>query len=264
MVQRLNLVETVLPHLRRSLLAVVALMTGTVTAHAQSAAERETALFTHPVMVQRVPPKSPGDAVGEIRCTYYPDLMVLETGTDTPYPGFGAIVPTSGGRPACSVAVAQHGVPLKTERDYLIGRMGPYLAFAAADPNGAQDFQIIDAGTGRHIFADSRRWTGFQSVAIDNGALHLRYTRAVNGPCSIVKDGAACWAKMVKSGAIPQEMAQLPPSVQQACAAAYRKGRVPDPPAAPSMVFYDLDVTLDAAGKVRVNSRGAVGCEAVP
>jgi hypothetical protein len=256
-------VETALALLRRSLLALVAVMTGAITGHAQSAAEREAALFNHPVTVQRVPPKSPGDTFGEIRCTYYPDLMVMETGTDTPYPGSSTIIPTSGGRPACSIAMAPHGVPLKTERDHLIGRTGPYLAFAAADPNGAQDFQIIDAGTGRQIFADSRRWTGFQSVAVENGTLHFRYTRAVNGPCSIVKDGLACWAKMVKSGAIPQEMAQSPPSVQ-ACAAAYRKGRVPDPPAAPSMVFYDLDVTLDAAGKVRVNSRGAVGCEAVP
>ena len=89
-----------MPLLKRSLLAVIAVMIGAVAAHAQ--ADPEAALFDHPVTVQRVPPKSQADAVGEIRCTYYPDLMVLETGTDTPYPSPATIVPTSGTRPACS------------------------------------------------------------------------------------------------------------------------------------------------------------------
>jgi len=135
--------------------------------------------------------------------------------------------------------------------------------FAAADPSGAQDFKVIDVGTGRQIFADSRRWTGFQSVAVENGALHIRYTRAVNGPCSIVKDGSACWARLVQSGAIPREMAQSPPSVQ-ACTAACRRGKSPAPAIAPSIIFYDIDLTLDAAGNVQVNSHGAVQCEPMP
>jgi len=140
---------------------------------------------------------------------------------------------------------------------------GPYLVFAVADPSGAQDFEVVDAGTGRQIFTDSRRWTGFHSVAVEGGALHFRYTRAVNGPCSIVKDGSACWAEMVRSGAIPQEMAQSPPSVQ-ACAAAHRKGKSPAPANDPSIIFYDVDMMVDGSGKVQVNSHGAVGCEPMP
>jgi hypothetical protein len=142
-------------------------------------------------------------------------------------------------------------------------KKGPYLAFGAADPNGAEDFKIIDAGTGRQIFADSRRPTGFQSAAVENGAFRVRYTRAVNGPCSIVKDGSACWAKMVRTGAIPRELALSPPSVQ-ICAAEYRKEKVPAPADDPSIIFYDVDITLDESGKAQVNSRGAVGCEPMP
>jgi hypothetical protein len=132
-----------------------------------------------------------------------------------------------------------------------------------ADPSGAQDFKIIDAGTGRQIFADSRRTTGFQSAAVENGALRVRYTRAVNGPCSIVKEGSICWAKMVRAGPIPRELALSPPSVQ-ICAAEYRKEKVPAPADDPSIIFYDVDITLDESGKAQVNSRGTVGCEPMP
>ena len=226
---------------------------------------RETALFDHPVTVQRVPAESSADPVGEIKCSYYPDLMVREAGTDSPGPGPATIVPISGAslRPACARTPVAHGVPLKTGGYYLIGKKGPYLAFGAADPNGAEDFKIIDAATGRQIFADSRRPTGFQSAAVENGAYRVRYTRAVNGPCSIVKDGSACWAKMVRTGAIPRELALSPPSVQ-ICAAEYRKEKVPAPADDPSIIFYDVDITLDKSGKAQVNSRGAVGCEPMP
>jgi hypothetical protein len=191
--------------------------------------------------------------------------MIRETHTDTPDPGAATVVPFPGTepRPVCGAASPARGVPLKTNGYYLIGKKGPYLVFAAADPNGAQDFKVIDAGAGRQIFADSRRWTGFESVDVENGALHLRYTRAVNGPCSIVADGSACWAKMVRVGAIPRDMVQSPPSVQ-ACAAAYRKGKSPAPAMAPSIILYDVDMTLDTAGKAKVNLRGAVGCEPMP
>jgi hypothetical protein len=47
------------------LLVVVAVMTGGVLA--QSATDREAAIFDHPTTVQRVPAKSPADAVGEIK-----------------------------------------------------------------------------------------------------------------------------------------------------------------------------------------------------
>ncbi len=259
-----NRVEAVLAHLSLSLLITIAIMSGAITGNAADNATREKALFDDPVTVQRTPAKSPDDSVGEVRCTYYPDLMVMETGTDSPNPGDATVVPISGAsqRPGCSVPVAA-GVPLKTDGSYLIGKKGPYLVFAVADPSGAQDFEVVDAGTGRQIFTDSRRWTGFHSVAVEGGALHFRYTRAVNGPCSIVKDGSACWAEMVRSGAIPQEMAQSPPSVQ-ACAAAHRKGKSPAPANDPSIIFYDVDMMVDGSGKVQVNSHGAVGCEPMP
>ena len=76
--------------------------------------DHEATLFDHPVTVQRVPPKSTGDLMGEIECSYYPDIMVRETRTDTPNPGNATIahIPAAAPRPACSDVPAQ-GVELK-------------------------------------------------------------------------------------------------------------------------------------------------------
>jgi hypothetical protein len=94
----------------------------------------------------------------------------------------------------------------------------------------------------------------FQSVAVENGALHIRYTRAINAPCSMVEDGAGCWANLLRSGAIPHLMAQTPPPVE-ACAAAYRKESRP-PPA----VCENLSARGGVVGSRAGNSATDRGC----
>jgi hypothetical protein len=251
-----------LVHLR-VLLTVIALLIHQVAANAEDNTAREAALFEPPVTVQRVAAKSTTDPISEIKCSYYPDFMIRETGTDSPNPGGATIVPPSGAsqHQVCSRAPVAHGVPLKTEFHSLVGRKGPYLVFSETDPSGSVGFVVINAGTGRVIYKDGKTpVAGLQSVALENGVLHLRYTRSINGSCSIVKDGSACWAKMVRERAIPHEVAKSPPSIQ-ACATEYRKGKVPAAANDPSIVFYEVDMMLDVSGHVRVNSHGAVGCE---
>jgi hypothetical protein len=240
-----------------ALVAVVACGGGS-TARADTIS-REAALFDRPVSVQKIPAKSDTDPVGEIMCTYYADLMIRETGTDSPAPGPATII--AGAHPACNAQQAAKAISLKTEDFSLTGRKGRFLVFGATDPNGAVAFMVIDAASGRVLYTDAELTDGLRSVTLENGGLHLRFKRAFNGSCSILKDGAACWAKMAADGNIPHTLAQTPPPVQ-ACAAAYRKGKVPADD--PSLISYDVDMALDASGTANVTPRGAVGCAPMP
>ena len=244
------------------LLGVMTLLAPTA-ARAEDSASREAALFDRPVAVKDVEAKPGKESRGDIRCTYYGDIMVRETGTDSPAPEPAVIVPVAGAarRPACTGVPAAREMALKTEEFALLGRKGPYLVFDAADPHGAVEFSVLDAGSGRILFSDGKNSDGLRSVSLDGGALRLRYTRAVNASCSIVKDGAGCWSKVAQEAGFPPALGQSPPPVE-ACAAAYRKGKVPADD--PSMVTYAVDVRLDTSGKVEVSARGAPGCEPLP
>jgi hypothetical protein len=235
-----------------------------IVAQCQDDSAGVAALFDRPAMVRKVPPKSEADPVGEIMCTYYPDLMVRETGTDTPDPNDTTLLPlTAGGsRPPCDAVHRPHEITLKTEGFSLLGRKGPFLLFSATDPNGAVPFMAIDARSGGVIFTDGTAADrGFHAVTVRNGVLHLRYTRGFNASCSIMQDAAGCWSKLVAEGKIPHDMAQLFP-LPNLCAAAYKADKAPADD--PSVVTYDVEMTLDLAGNAQVLSHGAVGCAAVP
>jgi hypothetical protein len=257
------------------LLAALAMLSSAAV-HAEDRADPCAALFDHPVAVQRVPPGASADPIGEITCTYYAALMVRETGADSPSPGAATIVPVADAspRPLCNAAHAAREVSLQTANYALVGRKGPFLFFGAADPQGAVEFLILTATTGQVIHNDGM-YAGYtsdngkvidctlQSVALEEGALHIRFTRAFNGSCSIAKDGAKCWARMAREGKIPHSLAQAPPPVH-ACAVAYRKQQLPADDPDPSEIYYDVDLTVDPSGRTQVNARGAVGCLPVP
>lgn len=231
--------------------------------HAEHDLGAEAALFTRPLAVKTVPPKSSNDEIGELMCTYYPDVMVRETGTDSPAPGAATIIPLADAahRPGCNTAHVAREVPLKTEGFFLLGRKGPFLFFEAADPYGAVPFSILDASTGRAVFTDGKKDEGLHTVALDGGTLRIRFTRSVNGSCSIPQDAPGCWAKMAQEGKIPPRLAQSAPPVQ-ACAASYGKEKAPAD--GPSVIYYDVDMTVDRSGKTTINSLGTVFCEPLP
>jgi hypothetical protein len=239
---------------------------GLATASQAREADRETALFDHPAHVQTVKPKSDDDPVGEIICTTYADLMVRETGTDTPDPGAASLVRIAAGakRPVCGHATPTGSLPLKTDGQSLLGRKGGFLVFSDTDPNGAVSFQVLAASDGHPIFTDAKTDKGFTAVGLKDGALHLVYRRGFNAACSMVKDAATCWTSLVQQGAVPPEMAKSPPAAK-ACGAAYAKDQPgPAPADDPTIVTYALDMSVDASGKVKVNARGAATCEPMP
>jgi hypothetical protein len=241
------------------LAAIAAMVLG--AAGQASAIDREQRLFDPWSAVKTVPAKPADDPLGEITCTYYPGLMVRETGTDTPDTGAATVVAYTGARPTCSKAAPAGSVTMKTQDFSLLGRKGPFLVFDAADPNGAVDFLVIAAATGKTLFTDAKSDTGgITAASLVGGVLHLKYRRGINADCSVLQNGAACWAKLVKAGALPASLAKAPLPVQ-ACTSAYRKGQPRAPADDPSIILYDVETTVDLAGKSVVTIRGPVGCE---
>jgi hypothetical protein len=216
-----------------------------------------------PTSTKIVRPKSDSDAVGQITCTYYADLMVRETGTDSPDPNDATLVPLTKGapRPGCSAASLPGAIALKTEGYALEGRKGGFLIWDVSDPNGAEPFMVMDARTGRSLFEDglSPSLGLRRTAALQNGVLRLTYTRGVNAPCSIAQDAQGCWSKLVAAGGVPKTMTALT-RAPSACLAAYRHTPKDDP----SVVTYTVDMTLDSGGAATVLAHGAVECQPQP
>ena len=228
------------------------------------AADHLAAQLDRPTAVRKVPPKSNDDPNGQIECTYYRDLMVRESGTDTPDPNDAAFVPIAAGasRPVCDATRHDGEVTVKTQGYSFVGRKAGFLLFSATDPNGAIPFMVLDANSGQIIFQDGTPAAGgIRAVAVENGALHLRYTRGFNASCSIMQDAAGCWSRLVAEGKIPPTMAQSPPS-PKLCAASYRAAHATADD--PSVISYDVDTTISAADSARVVPRGPVACSPVP
>ena len=223
-------------------------------------------MFDQPTAIRDVKAASEAEPVGDIRCTYYGDLMVRETQTETPYHPSATLIVLAHGqrRPPCNRAPVRGGVRLQTKGFSLEGRKGGYLIWAFTNPNGASPFMVMDAVSGRILYRDADILPDDDMsfvVTLAHGILRLRYTRGYNAPCSMVRDPKGCWLSLVAHGAVSR---QMPPMVRtpENCAQAYkREGDTSDDP---SVVQYRVDVTIDATGKAKVLSRGAVDCTPLP
>jgi hypothetical protein len=214
-----------------------------------------------PLALREVKPKSAADAGGQITCTYYADLMVRETGTDSPEPAAAALIPLTPGRPrpSCNARTISGAIAVKTEGYALDGRKGPFLIWFVSDPNGAMPFMVMNARNGRIVFEDGvSPAVGQRSlVTLRRGGMRLRYTRGYNATCSIMRDGRACWSKLVAGGAVSPALSPLD---RVACKAAYNGVASDDP----SVIVYDVEASVDSSGKTKVSPRGAAGCLAMP
>ncbi len=207
----------------RGLLAI-SFMVLPVAAQSQSDGSRLAAQLDRPVVVKKVPPKSSNDPNGQLVCSFYHDLMIRESGTDTPAPNAAAVIPLSTGqaRPACDATHRNSEIALKTEGFSFAGRKDQFLLFSATDPNGAVPFMVVDAGSGRVVFDDATPADrGLQTIAVERGNLHLRYRRAFNAPCSIMQNATTCWSQLIAAGKLPHSMEQSVPS-PRLCAASYK------------------------------------------
>ena len=231
-------------------------------AHADDRDMKMAALFDRPLATRTVPAMSDAEEGNELRCTYYRDFLIREKGTDTPAPDAAVIIAVTkaAAQPPCKTASGAE-IKLATANFSLVGRKGGYLMFQATDPNGAVPFMVIDAATGKTIYTDGMVEDLMRSVTLANGVLHLKYTRGMNGSCSLVSGGKTCWDKLVADGVVPPELAQSPLPTQ-ACLVSYRREKAPADD--PSVVTFDVDMTLDLSGKAEMISRGKVGCNPMP
>lgn len=224
---------------------------------------QHAAEFDRPLAVQTVDPRSESDPDGRLRCTYYADLAIREAGTDTPAPLAAAMfaLPGKSPRPACASLKTAAGTALPSADFYLLGRRGPFLVFEASDPNGASPFLVFDVPSGHTLLRDGSTGSGIHSARLEQGALHLRFTRGINADCSLPRDGAACWNRLLEQGKIGQDIYRRPPPVQ-ACLTTYRRDKAPNDD--PSVVTYEVDLLLDRAGTVSYRLQGPLGCEPMP
>jgi hypothetical protein len=223
------------------------------------AASRFAASLDHTVAVQKIRPNTLYDMIPGTDCTWYADLMVRQTGTASPDPDDATLVPIpSGGKPpGCEPAPGAGAIAVKTAGFAFVGRRGGFLIWDASDPNGAEAFMVMDAGSGKILFSDALSPNPglARTATLESGVLHLKYTRGYNAACSLVQDTKGCWAKLVAAGAVE---ASAPPLTQApaSCRAAYKSVDVSDP----SVVVFTTEVTVDASGTSTVLSRGPTNC----
>ncbi|MGU3664915.1 hypothetical protein ACLBX9_12080 [Methylobacterium sp. A49B] len=196
----------------------------------------------------------------QITCTIYADLMVRESDTDTPDPEDAALIPLSGGRePNCAVAPGPAARKLATGGQRFLGRRARFLVFEQASTNGTMPFAVLDAASGRTLFVDTTTYEGIDSFAVADDGLRIAFRRGVQADCSIPKQGAACWARIVREEKLPEPIATLTvPS--KVCTAAYRTGKAPRDTL--SIVYFP--VRLAWTGRLSVEAAGPVQCRPTP
>lgn len=196
--------------------------------------------------------------VGVQRCTYYPDLTVRETQTDSPGTGPTYLLPGAPGskRAKCGPG----GRKLNTSEEAFVGRKGSFLFFVPTDANGAEPFEVLSMKDGSKLYDDVMEPEAFKSATVSGEALHLVYTRGFEGSCSLFTGGNACWATMMKEGKFTKAISERGLPVA-ACQAGYNANGAKDLPASTSEITYDVDVTIEPGKKAVVNSRGVLGCK---
>lgn len=237
-------------HLTGAVLCAAAMLAPSTGALAQHAKP-----FDAPVSVKELPPKSDAEPE-QVRCTYYPDMMVREV-----FDGPSALAPVlvPGRSPACAANAPAGARAVQMADMGLEGRKGPFLFFVQTDGKDATDFVVVHAPTGKVVLKDATfgdpqaRRLGLDSA----GALTLSYVRGVNLSCSILENPAACWAKSVKEGLVPQGMAKQVPAATL-CATAYKKGGSPRDN--PSVLAYPRTVVIGSNGDVTETAHGTVTC----
>jgi hypothetical protein len=146
----------------------------------------------------------------EIRCSYFPGIMIKEWDEreigDKQISYVMASGPT---KPACQKAALpdEHVLSTRDLTVYLLGHAGGAIFLRDAD--GANDtigFYVFDPQTGRQRFTDTIKLDSkFSTIAADGDTLRLGYIRALVGPCSVVIDRADCWNKIAAAAELAGE-----------------------------------------------------------
>ncbi|MFO1167287.1 MAG: hypothetical protein U1E19_04080 [Rhodoblastus sp.] len=199
------------------------------------------------------------DDAPKVTCTAYADVTVREV-QDGPTSEKAMLL--RGGAMPCGAKAPAGAITLETEGLYLLGRKGDHLVFTALDAHGAADFVVIDARTGKSVLKDATTGTPeFKAASAAGGATTLFYRRGINAPCSLLNSGGRCWGSLVEDGKIPDSLASPMPN-PSICAASYKKEKSPKDN--PSIIAFDVETIIDAAGKATTVGKGKVACLPMP
>lgn len=222
---------------------------------APSLAQKAGAMFDKPASTKTLGK----DDAPKVICTAYSDVVVREV-QDGPSAEKAMLL--RGSTAPCEAKAPAGAIMLETEGLYLLGRVGGHLVFSALDPHGAVDFSVVDARSGKVVVSDGTHGTPqFKSVRAADGVTTLVYRRGINAPCSLANSGARCWGSLVDDGKIPDSLARPAPN-PSICAASYKKEKSPKDN--PSIISFDVETTIDAAGKVMTVAKGKVACDPLP
>lgn len=234
-------------------LLFVATLAASTVPPAASAAE---AGFDPPVSKTSVPQEEGRETI----CTAWGDVTVIEF-RDGPASAPALLVRGAGVN--CADAADVSGTVIDIDGMALEGRVGPLLLFTALDPNGAIDFVAVRVANGEVVMNEAL--TGdppFSAVKVGaDGTVTLKYTRALNGSCSLLQDAKGCWEQLVAEGVVPGAMARHGPPAS-ACAEPYRADSAPIDD--PSIVTWDQETTIAADGAITKSFSERVGCRPLP
>ncbi len=230
--------------------------------------------FDPPANVIEIPPSAtpPGDYA--VTCYLYDDVMIQVSDSKSPAPEDALILPQpeNGARAKCGRS-KPNSVKLSSAGFYFNGRLGDFLLFEAADPGGASQFIVFNVRNGHQLFQDGVLGAdgylglyGITSVKMTGGVLHMRYRRGVNAPCSLLSDRDRCWAQLLSKGDIPRGAFSEPPTAE-VCKKGYEGnpiGLMPPPDDDPSIVSYDVALTLDSNGNAEAQPLSTPQCDPMP
>jgi hypothetical protein len=227
----------------RRLSAVVILMASLAPAAVSAAQSPSTGsgpAFDTPLR-ERILDLGPSPYGGHVKltCEYFPSFLVKQLDVGAEGAAWFGIVPSRAGHPALCTKThppTEKTISGKEWCGYVQGVKQHYVFLNACNAyNGAQDFAVYDAETGKKVFQDSAVDSVNLANATDGGLL-LRYARVVVFDCTLPAEQAACWNKIETK--LGLENASTP-----ACTA-YEKQKG-------SVIAYPVEVALTASPAVR-------------
>jgi hypothetical protein len=144
-----------------------------------------------------------------VTCYFFPKFMVKEVDMGEKGAERLGIVPvTPQSTRKCTRARSKEEKVVSNEEwgGYFMGVKGGYVFLSGEDGwNGAEEFAIFDAGTGKKLFEDAAQ--PFRSLATRKADISfvtkadqtivMQYVRVVDDDCLILKD-PGCWPRMAK------------------------------------------------------------------
>jgi hypothetical protein len=239
------------------------------------AATAEDLIDISPLRTVTVPAS---DLHDEISCTIYSDFTVRIEGTDTPAPEDATIFPTlhpilKGSRllskveslSDCSNPVVLSSIRIPTGGADLTNRFGNFIIFENTDPNGAGNFTVFNIKNGKTLFTDGIREGSsrdFRKISLDHNVLTMNYTAGVNATCSLMINGKNCWNAIMEKRGLSKGILTQPP-LGVLCSNGYK--------ALPtslynddSVIFFDVNLSIDENGNSKVKVIGNLTCGALP